>query len=111
MPHCIIEHSVSLDSNILMPLVFSAALSSGLFDADGRDIKVRALPYHSYLTGPIKSDFVHIILKILSGRSEEQKQMLSQIVLAKINTLMLKNCSLTIEVVDMDRTSYAKCVS
>ncbi len=111
MPHCIIEHSVSLDGEVLMPLVFSAALNSGLFNADGRDIKVRTLPYHNYLTGPTKSDFVHIVLKILSGRSAEQKQLLTQAVLAKINTLKLQNCSVTIEVVDMDRACYAKCVS
>ena len=111
MPHCIVEHSASLDSEIILPLVFSGALKSELFEADGSDIKVRAIAYHSYLTGPKKSDFVHITLKMLSGRTPEQKQMLSKSVLAQLQKLELQNCSLTIEVMDIDRASYSKHVS
>jgi len=110
MPHCIVEHSASLDSELLVPLVFAGALKSELFETDGRDIKVRAIPYCSYLTGPEKSDFVHVVLKILSGRTVEQKQMLSRLVLAQLQTLELQPCSFTVEVMDIDRASYAKFV-
>lgn len=114
MPHCIVEHSANLSSSELMPLVFEAVRDSGLFEADGSDIKVRAIPYQDYLVGTGGGtrtvDFIHIELKILSGRTPEQKQHLSRGVLEQIKTLALQPCSMTVEVVDMDRASYAKCV-
>ena len=84
MPHCIIEHSANIDSEVLVPLVFDGALKSELFEVDGSDIKVRALPYSSYQTGIGNADFVHVVLKILSGRTSEQKSALSQLVLAQL---------------------------
>ncbi|WP_448551492.1 5-carboxymethyl-2-hydroxymuconate Delta-isomerase [Thalassotalea montiporae] len=116
MPHCIIEHASTLDSNKLVSAVFQGALASELFEPDGSDIKVRAIGFNSYQVGNNQSkkspsDFIHITLKILSGRSEEQKQLLSKSVLDAFNTLVLNSCEITIEVVDIDRTSYlkAKC--
>lgn len=111
MPHCIIEHSISLNGADLVPIVFDAALASGLFAENGQDIKVRALAYQHYLTGKEKSDFVHITLRILSGRTDEQKQSLSQVVLQRLSGVSLEKCSVTVEIVEMDRNSYGKSVS
>ncbi|WP_019027440.1 5-carboxymethyl-2-hydroxymuconate Delta-isomerase [Colwellia piezophila] len=116
MPHCIIEHSINIDSNTLIPLVFNASLESSLFEQDGSDIKVRVLPFVHYQTGMLSSaatqvDFIHVTLKILSGRSTEQKLMLSKLVLKSLATLALKSCSTSVEVVDIDRASYSKIVS
>ena len=111
MPHCIVEHSESLNSELILPLVFLGAMESELFEIDGSDIKVRAIVYHSYLTGLEKSDFIHVTLKILSGRTVEQKQVLSKSVLVQLQRLELKNCSLTVEVMDIERVSYSKLVS
>ena len=116
MPHCIIEHSSSLDSNTLIPLVFHASLASSLFEKDGRDIKVRVVPFNQYQTGVFQSDvaqvdFIHVTLKILSGRNTQQKLMLSNLVLSSLETLVLKACSISVEVVDIDRASYAKVIT
>ena len=116
MPHCIIEHSSNLDSNALIPLVFNASLESSLFEQDGSDIKVRVLPFTHYQTGVLQSaaaqaDFIHVTMKILSGRNTEQKLMLSKLVLESLTTLSLKGCSTSVEVVDIDRASYSKVVS
>ncbi|AQU82632.1 MULTISPECIES: 5-carboxymethyl-2-hydroxymuconate Delta-isomerase [unclassified Halomonas] len=111
MPHCIVEHSASLDGDLLLPLVFAGAMTSKLFEADGSDIKVRAIAYQSYQTGQVKSDFVHVVLRILSGRTLAQKQMLSKSVLAQLQKLGLQGCSLTVEVLDIERSSYSKLVS
>lgn len=108
MPHCIVEHSSTIDENALITLVFRGALESKLFEADGSDIKVRALSYSNYQTGNENIDFVHVTLKILSGRNAEQKSLLSQTVLEQLKTLDLIHCSITIEVVDIDRDSYSK---
>lgn len=111
MPHCIVEHSASLAAENLISQVFAGAFDSGLFESDGADIKVRTIAFEHYCTGPRKSDFVHVVLKILSGRTLEQKQHLSAKVLAQLRQLALVDCSLTVEVVDIDRASYAKWVS
>ncbi|NDL72023.1 5-carboxymethyl-2-hydroxymuconate Delta-isomerase [Vreelandella alkaliphila] len=111
MPHCIVEHSASLDGELILPLVFSGAMKSALFEADGSDIKVRSIAYQRYLTGQAASDFVHVVLKILAGRTLEQKKMLSTSVLAQLKKLELPRGSLTVEVVDIERASYSKWVS
>ncbi|KKO46644.1 5-carboxymethyl-2-hydroxymuconate isomerase [Arsukibacterium ikkense] len=110
MPHCIVEHSASLDAEPLLKVVFSGALNSALFAKDGADIKVRAITYQHYLSEASTSNFVHVVLKILSGRTLEQKQLLSKAVLDQLLTLDFKKCSMTVEIVDIDRASYAKFV-
>ena len=110
MPHCVVEHSSAIDGNTLIPLVFAGALESKLFEIDGSDIKVRAMPYSNYQTGNMDVGFVHVTLKILSGRTIDQKSMLSKLVLEKLKTQNLVNCSISVEVVDIDRVSYSKVV-
>ena len=95
----------------MLARVFAGAMASGLFEADGSDIKVRTISYGTYATGTQASDFVHVIVRILSGRTLEQRQMLSASVLAQLQSLALPGCSLTVEVVDMERASYSKFVS
>jgi len=110
MPHCVVEHSANFDSDLLVREVFSAALGAGLFEPDGSDIKVRALSYSSYLTGPRKSDFIHVVLKILSGRTPQQRSTLSNAVANRLAALGYIDTSITVEVVEIDRDSYCKIV-
>jgi 5-carboxymethyl-2-hydroxymuconate isomerase len=51
MPHCVIEHSSDIDGAVLIAPVFNGALASDLFDASGKDIKVRTVCFEHY---PIK---------------------------------------------------------
>lgn len=108
MPHCIIECSATLDGDMLTSKVYQGTLDSMLFEPDGSDIKVRALAYHSYIVGGFKSDFVHVTVKILSGRSLLQKTVLSKSIQTKLSELDLVSCSITVEVVDIERASYLK---
>jgi 5-carboxymethyl-2-hydroxymuconate isomerase len=99
-----------------MPLVFNASLASSLFEKDGSDIKVRAIPFTQYQTGALQSNvaqvaFIHVTLKILSGRNTEQKKMLSHLVLSSLEALALKVYSISVEIVDIERASYAKVVT
>lgn len=110
MPHCIIEHSANIDGVTLVPLVHNAALNSGLFSARGSDIKVRALSYAHYQTGSVDIGFVHVTLRILSGRDLAQKTQLSHRVLDQLRQQLTHSCSLSVEVVDIDTDSYAKVV-
>ncbi|GLX77325.1 hypothetical protein tinsulaeT_06650 [Thalassotalea insulae] len=110
MPHCVIEHSANIDGETLVPLVYKGALASNLFDPEGSDIKVRALPYANYQTGKLNLSFIHVTLNILSGRNSEQKSALTQLVLGQLKTLTMTNCSISVEVADIDRASYAKVI-
>jgi len=110
VPHCVIEHSEDIEANSLVSLVYKGALASNLFEAEGSDIKVRALPYTDYQTGNVELSFVHVTLKILSGRNLEQKSALTQLVLEQLKTLQMTQCSISVEVADIDRASYAKVI-
>lgn len=110
MPHCIIEHSANFNGSELIPLVHRGAIHSNLFDATSSDIKVRSIPYTEYKTGNEELNFVHVTVKILSGRSLEQRSHLSYLMLEELKKEVTKNCSLSVEVVEMERESYAKAV-
>lgn len=108
MPHCIIEHSQTIDAQHLNQSVFLGAIESQLFSPTGEDIKVRSLAYQHYQTGEEKEDFVHVSVRILSGRQESDKVRLSESILNQLLTLSLSSASLTVEIIDIDRASYSK---
>ena len=66
--------------------------------------------YENYQTGSNKENFIHVTLRILSGRSEQDKLLLSNSVMSKLKSIQLVGASLTVEVVDIDRNSYSKQV-
>lgn len=110
MPHCIIEYSRSLESAIytekLIQAIQEAAISSDLFEAS--HIRARAMPYDHFISGYQVENFIHITLKILSGRSQQQKKRLSEMVLKALEGMGLHSISLTVEVVEMDKATYSK---
>ena len=112
MPHCIIEYSQELKNKVipkqLMGSVFAGAFNSKLFEAD--DIKTRIIPFQHYLSGGHKQNFVHVTLKILSGRNLEQRKALSNSVLAELNKIISTSVSLTVEVIEIEKESYSKVV-
>ena len=110
MPHCVIEHSADIDGKTLVSLVYKGALESNLFESEGSDIKVRALSYSNFQTGNVDFNFVHVTLKILSGRSVVQKSNLTQLVLGQLKSIGMSNCSISVEVADIDRASYSKVI-
>ena len=113
MPHCIVEYSRNLENQIsptlLVESVHQGARNSGLFD--GNSIKTRALAFDHYQVGNQNLDFIHVTIKILSGRNTEQREALSKAVLNELTKLNLLSISLTVEVRDMERESYSKSVA
>lgn len=110
MPHCIIEYSVNLlqmvEPTKLVGVVHEAAIASELFDP--ADIKSRAIAYEHYGVRADKHAFIHVTMKILSGRDEAQKLALSERILAAFEPLNLQSTIVSVEIVDMHRASYAK---
>ena len=108
MPHCIIEHSDDLDQQQLINAVFEGTLASGLFEE--QDIKTRTLSFTHYQSARSRQSFVHVTSKLLDGRSLEQRSILSQAILDQLQQLQLSAVSLTVEVLEIEKASYAKVV-
>ncbi len=112
MPHCIIEYAKELEKSVsasdLVQMVHTGAVKSGLFEED--HIKTRAIAYEYFRTGTGDSAFVHVSLKILAGRDQQQRKSLTSHVLHELQTIPLSPLSLTVEVRDMERETYSKCV-
>lgn len=109
MPHLIVEHSQNLEASRLLEAVCQGAVESELFELT--DIKTRAIGYQYFETNASQQQFVHVVVKILSGRTSAQRQMLSKLVLDQLALLNLESTSLTVEVVEMERESYAKQIN
>lgn len=109
MPHLIIEFARDLvdDSRVpaMLDAVHAAALSTGLFEE--QHIRVRALPVSWYRTGS-GGPYIHAQLRLHGGRTVSEKQAFSGAVLAAIRAQGWPARSVTVEVVDMDRDTYAK---
>jgi 5-carboxymethyl-2-hydroxymuconate isomerase len=112
MPHCVIEYSENLATACpparLVEAVQRGALESGLFEPD--HVRTRAIAYTECISGHQARHFVHVTLKILSGREQGQKKALSERVLGELERLGLSSISLTVEVSDMDRETYSKTI-
>lgn len=113
MPHCIIEYSQGLQNTLkpsqLISAVYNGTFTSGLFEGD--DIKTRVMCFDDYQSGSVKANFVHVVAKILSGRSLVQRNNLSHSILAELKMLNCCATSLTVEVIEIERESYAKVVT
>lgn len=112
MPHCIIEYSSNLSPALsleqLVESVHLGALESDLFELD--DIKTRATSYEHFKLGGDTEHFIHVTVRLLSGRTQQQKNRLSQLVLKQLADLELLSISLSVEVCDINRETYAKQV-
>jgi 5-carboxymethyl-2-hydroxymuconate isomerase len=117
MPHLIIEYSENLallDPAAWLSAANAALVASGQFDEV--DIKSRAYRVATFRVGSEHAGraFVAARLSILSGRSLETKQDLSQRILQSLQQHLPSATGLStqvsVEVVDIDRSTYAKCV-
>ena len=110
MPHCIIEYSKTLNTRVepgkLVEVVHESVLESGLFEAN--HIRVRAAAYEDHVIGYAVNDFIHVTLRILSGRNQQQKKELTERVLAALEMIGLTSISITVEVIDIDRETYSR---
>jgi len=113
VPHCIIDYSATLVTKVSPKALLNAAyigtLNSQLFIAD--DIKGRLVPFQHFTSGTSQQDFIHVVIKILSGRTNKQRKALSNAVLTEFTKLSLSSISLTVEVVEIEKYSYSKMVN
>lgn len=114
MPHCIIEHSEDIISSVksqqLIDSVLMGTKKSTLFQLD--HIKLRTQSYEYYQKGDVQqAGFIHVTVRILQGRTVEQRQDLSEKVLFELDSLALKDVTMTVEIIEMETASYTKSVT
>jgi len=110
MPHCVVEYSESLFDTIeieqLLSTVHIAIKQTQLFDE--KTIKIRAIPYSHYLIANQHRSFIAMTIKILAGRTEQQKRLLAEAVLAELTEMKLDCYSITVEVIEIQAGTYFK---
>ncbi|WP_397449335.1 5-carboxymethyl-2-hydroxymuconate Delta-isomerase [Pseudomonas sp. NA-150] len=118
MPHVTMEYTANLpqlDVAKTLLVLNQTLLISGHFGAE-MDIKNRAIPLEFFQVGTTAASrgFVHVKLALLSGRSAEVKKVLSESLLTALRDSATwpaeVEVQLSVEVVDLDRESYAKAV-
>jgi len=112
MPHIIVEYpEESLDHDKIQQMlqaIHRSTTNSGLFDENF--IKTRAYPFNDFTNGGGDTPYIHIQVRILSGRSADNKKSLSEAILADLKPLGIRDSIITVEIVDMDRDSYGKLI-
>ena len=116
MPHLHLEYTANLtdlavDKTLLR--LNNVLMGSGQFGSEF-DIKSRAVKLESFQVGTSLNPrgFIAVKLSLLSGRSPQVKQQLSQSLLAALQDLgdwpAALQVQLSVQLVDMDRDSYSK---
>jgi len=104
MPHCVIEISNQLSSSVtpdqLLRAVFDAHVNSELFQTD--HIKVRCTGYDHHVSGTGSDRFIHTTSHIMSGRTAEQKQCLSNMIVQSLIDIGITSAAMSAQVVDLD---------
>lgn len=117
MPHIIIEYTPNLPELPFDAMLAAVArrLAQSPEVTDEADLKLRVVQADHYRVGLADADraFIHVTVRILEGRTAEQKQDFSQRVLDGMLEHMpalqpALNAHLSVEVQDMDRGSYRK---
>jgi 5-carboxymethyl-2-hydroxymuconate isomerase len=117
MPHLTLEYTSNLnkfDTERALLALNHALLASGHFEEV--DIKSRAIRLDDYLIGTAgrAHAFVHVKLALLSGRSQQTRNELSNALL-RVLRVSCKGISedrlqISVQIEEIDRSSYAKDV-
>ena len=111
MPHCTIEYSAPL-AEVLSIEALVSATHRGLNESElfePQSIKTRALGCDFFQVGDEGgTQFIHLNIAIMPGRSDEQKAMLLERVYDAISLITSTVNSVTLEVVDIKQQHYFK---
>lgn len=110
MPHLVIEYAHNLEDKISINALISSAQEamqrSGLFAP--HTIKTRALPYRTFIAGDKGGSFIHAEIRLLEGRSEQEREALSSTVFNCLCQFADGVPAVTVEVREMDPDCYSK---
>ena len=116
MPHAIIERSGNLVYDFiehdidLVNVVHGTLINAGLFELSA--IKTREMTHDNWMVGEKGEDgtFVHLCLSIKAGRTVEQRQALSDTLIASLGEALqdIVVDQITVEIREMDTDTYRK---
>ncbi len=112
MPHVIIEYSDILEAQVtrknLVNTIHQTVEDTGLFSPE--DIRSRTQSFDKFRLGVTQHSFLHITIKLLAGRTDEQKLKLTQSVLQAMQSLSLTDVLVSCECVDIHKASYQQMI-
>ncbi|SNY92765.1 5-carboxymethyl-2-hydroxymuconate isomerase [Cohaesibacter sp. ES.047] len=110
MPHMVINYARSIEADIdlnhLMQKVLETAEKTGLFSPEA--IRVRAIPVDYYHALGGGKPFIYLEAKLFSGRTEEQKKMMADMLLDCIAGIVDPSVAISVEPHDMEKATYVK---
>ena len=116
MPHAVIERSGNLIHQFiehdidLVDWVHGTLMETGLFELDA--IKTREIVSDNWMVGEKGQDgtFVHLCVSIKTGRTLEQRQTLSDTLIAALGEALktIEVDQITVEIREMDTETYRK---
>ena len=102
MPDCIVEYSKRLSDKIEVKKIVEAAhngaIKSELFD--GSKVKTRATPIEHQILREDR-DIIHVTIRFLAGRTDDQKMHLSDCIVGELCSLGLTNVAISADVYDL----------
>lgn len=115
MPNLVMEYSNSVEERVNIPSLLEdlhqVVLQSHLFEQAA--VKSRAIRVNDWLIGDVgnTTDFIHVSVELLDGRSDEQKALLSQQLIEVLQEQAQCIHSLTINIRDMNQACFQKRVN
>lgn len=110
MPHLRLEYPADLinDQHIEQALTAlqQCLVDSRLFDIS--HIRLRAIPLQHYRLAGERQGFIHVECRIHRGRSEQQKQQLSQAIAQILQAQAPPVKVITVEITEIERSAYTK---
>ena len=112
MPHFVIEYSRDLEKSYDIPKVMQIAYDTGVASGEvqAADIKVRAQPYDYFRILNPSDSFLHVTVFLLDGRTDEQKEHISLLLLQNLVEYLQAVTSVSVDIRDMNRVAYKKRV-
>ncbi len=110
MPHIVVEISQGVDECVdikaLLESLRNAAADTRVIEFS--DIKLRATAYQEWMMVGQGDSFIHITCRLLSGRTDQQKEILA-IALRDATASLARNItSISVDIVDMNAVAYKK---
>ena len=90
----------------MLKAVHNSVAESGLFKAN--QVKTRVYPFVAFTNAGGSDPYIHIQARIKSGRDGDNKKRLGETILAGLTALNIPASVITVEIIDMERESYAK---
>ena len=116
MPHIHLEYSDNIENLETKPLLLALnqALLDGAYVASANEVKGRAICQHNYVigAGDASQAYVHAKVSLLTGRSVELQQEISQLLLTTLEQYLPKQSQLSlqicVEILEMQKATYSK---